>query len=151
MADVFYGEDGTEVHEITKRHVGLFRLTRTFDDQIDYIYTFNDLGQVTHIYEDYTGLSASVDLDIDYDSAGNRLSITTEIGTNKDYVTNYAYDDLNRLTSVEQTDQSGGNAVADKRFDVSYNALSQITQIDRFESLSASNPALRNCVRLRLG
>ncbi|MBX3417398.1 MAG: hypothetical protein KF851_07350 [Pirellulaceae bacterium] len=81
---------------------------------------------------------------------GNRTSLAADLivgsTTTKDFVNNYWFDSLNRMTRVEQKAQTGGNihAVAQKRVDVSYNKLGQITAINRFESLDTEDqPALR--------
>ena len=52
----------------------------------------------------------------------------------------YAYDYLNRMTQVTQAGQTGGNAVAEKRVDFSYDAedKSQFTSIDRYADLAGT-------------
>ena len=60
-----------------------------------------------------------------------------------EYENTYTYDTLNRLISVVQDEQSGGHAVALKRVEYVYNASSQVTYINRFETASGDDPALR--------
>jgi hypothetical protein len=72
-----------------------------------------------------------------YGDGLNRTLLTADIGGTEDFQNTYAYDDLYRLTQVKQED-NGGNAVADKRVDFAYNALSQFTGIARYQSLDTS-------------
>lgn len=56
--------------------------------------------------------------------------------------TDYTYDALSRMISVQQThsDPSGTGIlpVSDKRVDIGYNALGQFTSIDRYTDLAAT-------------
>jgi RHS repeat-associated protein len=45
----------------------------------------------------------------------------------------YTYDALDRLTRVDQTGQTGGNTVSEKRVDLAYNAIGQSTSIARYK------------------
>ena len=49
-----------------------------------------------------------------------------------DYKNDYTFDGLNRMTRVDQAG-NGGNSVAEKRIDFSYNALNQFTSIARYK------------------
>ncbi len=66
--------------------------------------------------------------------------MSATIGTTLDFANSYSYDQLQRLTTLVQQGQSGGNAVTAKRITFGYNALSQRTSIDRFQSTGTSNP-----------
>jgi YD repeat-containing protein len=68
-----------------------------------------------------------------YDAAGNRTSLAATLAGTADFKNVYTFDALNRMTRVDQTDQSGGNAVAEKRVDFSYNAIGQFTEIARYK------------------
>jgi RHS repeat-associated protein len=61
----------------------------------------------------------------------NRTGLSATIGATADFANSYVYDGLGRMTRVEQLGQSGGNGVAAKRVDLSYNALGQFTEIVR--------------------
>jgi YD repeat-containing protein len=73
-----------------------------------------------------------------YDVVGNRTSLAAAIDGTDDFLHTYTYDDLYRLTRVTQAEQSGGNAVSDKRVDFAYNALGQWSSIARYASLDTS-------------
>ena len=59
-----------------------------------------------------------------------------------DYRNIYGYDQLNRLTRLDQTNQPGGNPVAPKRIDFQYNADDQFTAISRYRDLAGSPAGL---------
>ncbi len=49
--------------------------------------------------------------------------------------------DFELLDNVQQFDVAGGHVVADKRVNYVYNALSQVTYINRFHNLTGGNGA----------
>jgi YD repeat-containing protein len=73
-----------------------------------------------------------------YDAAGNRTQLAAAIGGTADFVTDYTYDALHRMTRIEQHGASGGNAVAEKRVDLAYDAASQWQSITRYADLAAT-------------
>lgn len=64
-------------------------------------------------------------------------------------VNQYVWDALGRLTSVTQTSQYGGNSVAAKLATYQYDAASQLTDLRRYSSTSASSMYLE--VHSRMG
>ena len=48
----------------------------------------------------------------------------------------YSYDNLGRMTRIEQAGVEEGNAVAEKRVDFGYNAAGQFTSIIRYKDTS---------------
>ena len=73
----------------------------------------------------------------DYDANGNRLGLTVSIGSTDDFSNTYTYDNLGRLTSVTQSGQ-GGNAVAPKRVDFTYDADNQDATITQYADLAGT-------------
>ena len=55
-----------------------------------------------------------------------------------DFLNHYAYDSLDRITQVTQQQQTGGNAVAAKRVDFTYNADGQYATINRYADLAGT-------------
>jgi hypothetical protein len=53
-------------------------------------------------------------------------------------MTSYTYNALHRMTRIEQSGQSGGNTVAEKRIDLTYDAASQWQSITRYADLTAT-------------
>jgi YD repeat-containing protein len=62
----------------------------------------------------------------------------TVAGTN-DFLNNYTYDQLNRLTRLTQAQQTGGNTVAVKCVDLAYNADGQYTSLSRYADTTGTN------------
>jgi hypothetical protein len=50
-----------------------------------------------------------------------------------DFVDDYVYDSLGRVVSITEHGVTGGNAVATKGIDITYNDASQIVSIDRYQ------------------
>ncbi len=59
--------------------------------------------------------------------------------SNIDFVNNYSYDRLDRLTQVTQQGQQNGDAVAAKRVDFSYNADGQFSTIATYNNLDGGS------------
>jgi YD repeat-containing protein len=114
------------------------QLLSASDPAADYDYVYDGLGRVTEIETDIDGLTPLISYAQAYNAVGNRTSLAVELGANDDFLNSYTYDNLQRLTSVTQETQSGGNTVASKRVDFAYNALGQFTDLDRYASLDTS-------------
>ena len=117
-------------------------LTSASDPDAAYSFSYNNLDQQTSVTTTQPFLSSSVTLASGYDNNGNRNSLTATIGTTADFVNNYVYDALNRMTQVTQQSQSasGHNDVAFKEVGMVYNTANQLTAINRFNT-STSNSA----------
>ncbi|MCL4207885.1 MAG: hypothetical protein KJ000_35820, partial [Pirellulaceae bacterium] len=114
------------------------QLTAAADPAASYDYQYDALGRRTSVTHDIAGLGFPVVLASAYDAAGNRTSLSATIDTTADFVNQYTYDALHRMTRIEQSGQSGGNAVAEKRIDLSYDAASQWQTITRYADLAAT-------------
>ena len=114
------------------------QLTSASDSNSSYSYTFDDLGRVTTIDNAGTTGAPNLVLTNTFDAAGNRTEVAATIDSTADFKNTYQYDALGRTTRIEQTGQTGGNSVADKRVDLAYNAVGQFTAIDRYADLAAT-------------
>ena len=76
-----------------------------------------------------------------YDVLNRRTSLAAEIDGTDDFINSYSYDILNRMTQVTQSEQSGGNAVADERIDFAYDAENKLhfTSIMRYADLAGTD------------
>jgi RHS repeat-associated protein len=117
------------------------RLLTAADDFSSYEYTYDGLGRVTLIESDNGG--PVVKFSQGFDAAGNRTVLSSQVdvgsGFDDDFVNTYTYDNLGRLTRVEQQGVQGGNAVAEKRVDFAYNAASQYASIARYDDLDGGS------------
>ncbi|MGI8982005.1 MAG: Calx-beta domain-containing protein, partial [Pirellulaceae bacterium] len=131
-------------------------ISSTFDNSLDltgvsdpaatYTYVYDNLGRVTQQTQEIAGLTPDIILAQQFDAASNRTKLSATIGENPDFVNDYIYDNLNRLTSVTQQSGPGGemgmppyaNAVAEKRVDFSYFADGQFNTITRYADLTVN-------------
>jgi len=120
------------------------QLTQTSDNAATYNYVYDGLGRATTITSTLagTGIPGPVTFTQQFDLADNRTRLEVTIGgpasTGQDFVNQYTYDPLNRLTRVTQTGQTGGHAVAEKRVDLAYAADSQWATITRYQDLAGT-------------
>ncbi len=70
---------------------------------------------------------------------GRLEQVVTTIGGSADAVTDYYYDSLDRLASLRQHGVVGGNAVAEKRVDFTYDDAGQWAAISRYADLAATD------------
>ncbi len=102
-----------------------------------YDYGYDGLGRVTTTRVHNGG--ADLVLDSTFDSQSRRTSHSATVGGVPDYRNEYQYDALHRLTQLQQHEQAGGHSVAEKRFDFSYNAASQLVSTSRYADLDAAS------------
>jgi RHS repeat-associated protein len=126
------------VHTISYDYDQASQLTDVSDAFADYHYDYDDLGRATTIIADLAGLTDDVVLTQDFDPAGLRTQLAAQIGTTDDFVNDYAYDQLGRMTRIEQHGVGGGNSVAEKRVDFAYNRASQFDTISRYADLAGT-------------
>jgi RHS repeat-associated protein len=93
---------------------------------------------VTQSAATISGLAQPVTMTQGYDAASRRTSLFAAIGSKADFKNLFAYDNLDRLTSVTQQRQTGGNSVTPKRVDFGYQADGQLTQMTRFANLAGA-------------
>jgi RHS repeat-associated protein len=107
-------------------------------------YTYNDADQLTAVVETIAG-GPAVELVYTYNDAGECSGVTASIGGSVDssgnytggtldYQNTYGYDANGDLTQIIQTGQTGGDAVATKEIDLTYNAAGQFQSITRYEN-----------------
>lgn len=114
------------------------QLVAAADPAASYTYTYDKLGRLTTETQDLEGLAPLLTFARAYDANGNRTSVAATIGATADYLTNYTFDNLNRVTRITQAGQYGGNTVAEKRFDMVYNAAGQRTSLARYADVGGS-------------
>jgi hypothetical protein len=71
-----------------------------------------------------------------YDAAGDMTSQSATIAGTADFANSYTFDADQRLTTVQQQRQSGGDNVASKEIDYAYNSVGQFTGIAYYNQLS---------------
>ncbi|GIW95290.1 MAG: hypothetical protein KatS3mg110_3331 [Pirellulaceae bacterium] len=114
------------------------RLVAASDPDSSYTLAYDDLDRLVSIDNQGTPNIPRVVLNSSYDASGNRTRLAAVIDGTDDFVNDYTYDLLNRMTRVEQYGVAGGHAVAEKRVDMAYNSLGQFTEIVRYSALSGT-------------
>ncbi|MBC8351077.1 MAG: hypothetical protein H8E66_03770 [Planctomycetes bacterium] len=130
---------GTEVREITYTYDAGSQLTDVSDPDSTYAYTYDDLGRLLTVDNYDTSGVPNVILTSAYDANSNRTSLSAEIDSTDDFLNSYTYDALNRLTRLDQDEQTGGNTVVEKRVDFSYNSIGLFTEIARFNDTDGNS------------
>jgi RHS repeat-associated protein len=73
-----------------------------------------------------------------YDAGDRRTQVTATVAGTADFQNTYTYDALDRMTQVRQVGQTGGNAVAAKRVDLTYNAAGNFASIVRYANAAGT-------------
>jgi RHS repeat-associated protein len=133
-------EYGSPVRTIDWAYNAAGQLTAASDLAGSFQYQYDALGRQTQETHEIAGLSSQVIMSSTYDSTGNRLQLAATIGGTADFVTEYTYDALRRMTRIQQHDVGYASSVpvAEKRIDLAYDAASQWQTITRYADLSAT-------------
>jgi len=105
------------------------------DAAAEYEYVYDALGRVVEETQDIDGLTPVIVFSYQYSAVGLRTQTAATIGGVADAVTDYFHDPLGRVTLVEQHGVQGGNEVAEKRIDLSYDAASRYSTIAYYSDL----------------
>ena len=73
-----------------------------------------------------------------YDAVNNLTSVTDTIAGTQRGVETFDYDVFNRVKRITQS----GNGVAEKRVDMTYDAASQMTGLQRYSNLAGTQPVV---------
>jgi RHS repeat-associated protein len=130
--------DTTTVETIGYTWDAAGQLTAISDGNSAYAYSYDNLGRMLTVDNDGTAGSPAVVLANEYNAAGLRTRLAAEIDGTGDFENVYSYDDLLRLTRIEQDGQTGGASVSEKRVDLAYNAAGQFATITRYEDLAGT-------------
>ena len=107
------------------------QLTSASNPDSAYAYAYDGQGRVTSVDNNGTPNVPDVVLSDQYDANSNRTQLSATIAGTADFQNVYTYDALDRLTQLYQQGQTGGNAVATKGANLTYNLLGQLATIAR--------------------
>ncbi len=116
----------------------LGNLLSASDDAATYEYEYDDLGRLTEQTATLADLSPAIVLNYTYNNVGNLTQVAETIGSTTDAVTDYTYDDLGRVMSIQQHGATGGNAVAEKRIDFTYDDAGLYATIVTYANLAGT-------------
>ena len=132
-------KDGqSTVRTISYAYDAANQLTSVSDPAAEYGFEFDDLGRAVEVTAEITGLTPIVTLAQSFDAAGRRTQAAFAIGASNDLVNSYTFDNLGRMTRVEQSGPQSGNAVAPKRVDFAYDAAGQWNTITRYANVAGT-------------
>ena len=124
---------GTLVRTLSYTYDAASQLTAASDPDSSYAISYDNLGRVLTVDNNGTSGVPRVILTSAYDVVGNRTSLSASVAGTADFLNTFTHDALDRLTRVDQTGQTGGNTVSEKRVDLVYNAIGQYTSIARYK------------------
>lgn len=128
--------EGPVVETINYTYDTLGRLTAAGDSESSYSYSYDELGRLISESNAGTVDLPTVVLNRTYNAAGQLSSVSATVNNVADFVNEYEYDNLGRVTSLAQSGVTGGSSVSGKLVEFSYNALGQVTTIDRYSDLT---------------
>ena len=133
-------DGATVVRTLSYAYDAASQLTSASDPEATYTFSYDNLGRNIGVTHDLANLGFDVIVSEEYDALGRRTSLAAEIDGTDDLINTYAYDYLSRITQVTQGSQSGGNVVAGKRVDFTYDAedKGQFTSIYRYADLAGT-------------
>lgn len=134
-------QNGTLNRTLTYAYDAASQVTSASDSAATYTYNYDNLGRVTSTTQTIAGLTPTITYSQAFNASSDRTQIAATIGSMADFKNTFSYDNLHRLTSLQQETQSGGNAVATKLVDFAYNKLNQFTTIDRYQNTGRTNIA----------
>lgn len=114
------------------------QLLTASDPAAGYGFEYDGLGRVTSETQSLGALAFDIEYESQYDAASNRTELLALVDGAADFKNSYLYDDLNRLTNLQQESGASGpgaNVVAEKRVDFAFNAASQFDTITRYADL----------------
>ncbi len=132
----------TEVHELTFTYDLLGRREGASDLDFDYDYTFDGLDRLSTETLTISSLGVlPVMLTHAYDRSDNRVQVAATIDGDADFVTDYTYDGINRLTGIIQ--KPNPQADSNKLVRFGYDLAGQLAAITRHAGdNTASAPAV---------
>jgi YD repeat-containing protein len=131
-------DGSTLVRTLSFTYDAASQLTAASDPAASYTFTLDNLGRVTTESQSLSGLTPELQYVSQFDAASRRTQLQAKIGGTNDFKNDFTYDNLNRLTRLQQQDVGGGHVVADKRIDFAYDAASSLTKLDRYADQSAT-------------
>jgi len=128
----------TTVRTLSYTYDAASQMLTASDPAASYEYVYDNVGRATSVSATIDGLTPEVVLTQVFDAAGNRTSLAAQIGATDDFLSACTYDDLGRMTRVQQSGQSGGNSVTPKRVDFAYDAAGRFDTITRYANLAGT-------------
>ena len=131
VTDADAAQNAQNVIEYAYDAVG--RLVSESDNSSAYTYAYDDLGRLVSVTTTSNGGPTVVLTAVYEGTSPQGTSLIATIDGVTDFVDDYTYDSLGRVTSVARHGATGGHAVADLRADFTYNSAGQVQSIERYQ------------------
>jgi len=113
------------------------RVSSVSDNVSSYSYTYDNQDRVIQVSNIGTPVVPTTIQDLDYDAEGRLTKVSVTIDNIADHITEYFYDDMDRLVRVERT----GASVETQRIDLSYTSVGLYSEIHRYSDLAGTTLA----------
>jgi RHS repeat-associated protein len=135
--DEYWFVNGLETNHVVTTYDVANRLHSISDTSSSYTYSYDNLDRVNGVLNTGTPGSPNVVLAMQFDDQGRRRTLSATIDGVADFQNTYNYNDRGYFTEIVQQGQ-GGNAVAYKRIDFTYDDADQYDTIKRYASTGTS-------------
>ena len=136
------------VRDIASVYDAASRLTLLSDPDAEYSYGYDALDRTTTETQSIVGLGAGVQFSQTFDRNDNLVGVAAQLGAGDDFRNTMVYDNLLRLTQVQQSAAPTSNHVAFKQVDLSYDVADQRTRMVRSHG-PANNPLVGSDTEFR--
>lgn len=93
----------TTIHTIGYTYDAAGQMLSAGDVFANYGYTYDGLSRVTQVTHDIADLVPTIEMNQQFDLMNNRTQLAAVIGGADDFVADYGYDNLHRMTGIQQT------------------------------------------------
>ena len=128
------GTSGNILRTVNSTYDAASQLTAIIDPDSSYSYAYDAAGRLITADNIGTAGVPNVRLSYGYDAVNNLTSVSDRIAGVQKGVERFDYDVLNRVKRITQS----GSGVAEKRVDLSYDAASQMTGLQRYRDLAGT-------------
>ena len=129
---------GTAIYTASYGYDAAGNLTSASDNNSAYAYTYNADNSVTQVDNSGTPTGPHVVLNIGYDNMQRETSLSATVASSLDFLNNYSYNADNAITQATQQGQTGGNTVAAKVVNFSFDNDGRVTAVSRYANLGAT-------------
>ena len=116
IAEKWLSADGKLVETIAFQYNAFGKLEKVVDSSGMQTFGYDDLGRNTQTVMQLTGLEAPITFENRFDEMNRRIQVSAKVGRNVDFVNQYEYDALGRVTGITQNE---------KRVNYTYNTIGQ--------------------------
>jgi len=118
IAEKWLSADGKVERTIASRYDALGKLEQVADLDSTHTFVYDELDRSMQTVMQLTGLEMPITFENKFDKANRRTQVTAKVGNTVEFINQYAYDALGRITGISRDE---------KRVEYAYNAVGQRT------------------------